>query len=87
LVNTQGMIDSWTTYMGDDIARPGTTKIGSTLQKLSEGTRKLGDESRIVFHRVRQDLILGWAEEHQVGDPESIRERLQASITSPAAVP
>lgn len=79
LVNSQGVIDNWAMYMGDDLRRPSTTKIGSTLAKLSEGVCKVGGRGKqLRFHSLRADLVIGWSDQNQVGDSEQISANLAA---------
>lgn len=81
LINTQGVIDYWGTYMGDE-RRPRTGVVGNTLRKLSEGVRRLGPRGRRKrFHLISFDLVFGWAIDNQIGD-ECVMENNFASSSS-----
>lgn len=87
LVNAQGLLDGWELYMGPKIEKPSTTKVGRTLSKISESTVKLGARGgQTQFHKVRIDLITGWADANQVGDADVIKENLEAAMP-PVHVP
>lgn len=81
LINAQGLIDSWPIYMGLDNRCPSTTKVGQTLNKLADGTRKRGRRlTRTTYHKIRLDLIAGWAEDNQIGNVDQMRAHYDAAM-------
>lgn len=79
LVNTQAVVDGWDLYMKDDYKRPTTQRISRILSRLSDGKRRVGTKERKWLHNVKQEFVLGWAREHQVGD----EDQMQANIARP----
>jgi hypothetical protein len=81
LVNTQGLLDSWETYMGPEIRRPSTTSAGQVLRKLSEGSRKLGPRhDRVLCHQIQPTLVTGWASDNQIGNDVAMRRNLNTKL-------
>ncbi len=74
LVNTSAIVEFWDVYVASDKV-PTTTLLGRVLGNLSSGKpRVVGeDPDRHRCHVVDVELVLGWAEENQVGDVEKMR--------------
>ena len=76
LINTQAVVDCWDSYMKGDFKCPSTGRVGRILTKLSDGYGR-ARQSRKRLHRVKPELVLGWAIENQVGD----EDRMLANIS------
>lgn len=81
LVNAQALLDHWNVYIQKDTPRPKTNRVGHVLAKISEGTTKRGPRgTRITYHQVRFDLVLGWAIDNQIGDEDIMKENYSNEI-------
>lgn len=80
LVNTQGLIDGWPIYMkrdGREIPLPSTTKVGTTLSKLSAGrSKKIGPRNgtRTNYHIIDFDVVTSWSDANQIGNSDDMRK-------------
>ncbi len=84
LINTQGLLDGWTTYTEDTYRKPTTPRIGKALAQISEGDpvrRKIaGSTTRPRFHKIKTDLVLAWSIDNQIGDDEQIKLNLKKKL-------
>jgi hypothetical protein len=84
LVNGPGMADHWRTYIKADFP-PTTTMLGRALGNLSKGTSTKREDASVNpaarsrnrrFHSINPELVLQWAEQHQVGDVDAMKEMI-----------
>ncbi len=83
LVNTQALVDCWKSYREPE-QRLTPSTIGRILGQISEGRirpRINGDDTRMRFHKIRTDYVIGWADgDAQVGDLGKMLANLNRKI-------
>ena len=86
LVNDDALIQGWELYVGHLGLSPETRSVGTALRVISAPERRqLRHGGRVLRYRV-SDLqhLLAWAEEHGIGDPETLRGAVgDAQATTP----
>jgi len=100
LINTQGLIDGWATYMkrdGREIPLPSATKVGAALTKLSGGrSKKLGSRlDRTTYHAIDFEMVASWSNTNQIGNEDKMRQNLKKPLvidtadlmSDPSAIP
>jgi hypothetical protein len=77
LINTQAVIDYWSTYLNENTENLSTSAVGRVLNQLSDEHKpRMGNGERIRFHQVDPDLVFSWAEENQIGDIDTMNQNL-----------
>lgn len=89
LVNTQGLIDAWATYLGSDTPKLTSQAIGHSLNQLSTGSKpKLGPRgARVQFHEIDVSLVFSWAEQNQIGDLDAMQDNIGRVLAEPEEPP
>lgn len=80
LVNTQGVIDCWNTYMRADIRTPAFNRVGQILRSIATEEVRYPERTGSRYHSVQPALVVEWASENQVGEPEQLMARIAAKI-------
>jgi hypothetical protein len=76
LVNTAALVEHWEKYLPGTRAVPTTTRIGKALRNLSvpRFEKRWGGRR---YHYIKWQLVLNWATEHLIGNPDEMRALIE----------
>jgi hypothetical protein len=73
LVNTSAISILAGLYLDESVRLPSSNKIGRALGNLAKDQARVGTTR---YWEVNSDLVIGWAERTQIGDPDAMRQRI-----------
>ncbi len=78
LVNDQGLIDAWDTYIKEKVD-PVTAKISSALRAISSSAAKKQlryNGQRVRYRTIDVDQLIAWSDDKNIGDSQVIQQNL-----------
>lgn len=77
LINVDAVCRHWGLYIHSDAKPFNRTRVGTSLNNLSAGTKRVGTRR---YHIVKPDLLYAWSEQNGFGDVASMRARIEAPL-------
>lgn len=78
LINSNAVVQFWTQYIQSE-PQPSTPRIGRALTNISRSDDQIRIND-IRYKDINPDLVLQWAEENQIGNPDAMRSWIAAPL-------